>query len=77
MDQNLIDTANSVCAMLERLSADSIWAHRASGLRGSLFKALDRMDTGEASETDYTNLTLLVRAGYAILESAAREIPEH
>jgi hypothetical protein len=26
---------------LERISADSIWAHRASGVRGSLLRILD------------------------------------
>jgi hypothetical protein len=31
---------------LERLSVDSIWARRASGLRGSLIKALDSVDAG-------------------------------
>jgi hypothetical protein len=75
MDQSLIDTAHSVCVMLERLSADSIWAHRASGLRGSLFKALEQIETDKASQEDISYLIRLVQAGYAILEKAAREIP--
>jgi hypothetical protein len=77
MDKNLLDTARSVTAMLERLSADSICAHRASGLRGSLFRALDRLETGQASQADFTNLSRLVQAGFEILEKAAREIREH
>jgi hypothetical protein len=77
MDQSLIDTAHSVCAMLERLSADSIWAHRASGMRGSLFKTLEQIETDEDSQEHITDLDRLVQAGFALLEKAAREILEH
>ena len=56
-------------ARLERISADSFWAHRASGARGSLIKWVEQMETGafippkEASE--------LVEMGFIILEKAA------
>jgi hypothetical protein len=56
-------------ARLERISADSFWAHRASGARGSLIKLVEQMETGafippkEASE--------LVEMGFIILEKAA------
>ncbi|MHB8776924.1 MAG: hypothetical protein ACYC6R_04070 [Anaerolineales bacterium] len=56
-------------ARLERISADSFWAHRASGARGSLIKLEEQMDKGafispkEASE--------LMETGFTILEQAA------
>jgi hypothetical protein len=75
MDQNLVDTACYVTAMLERLSADSIWAHRASGLRGSLFKSLEKIESGgQPSSSTMSELARLVSMGFDILEKAAREI---
>lgn len=74
MDQALLEAARSVAAMLERLSADSIYAHRASGLRGSLLKAIEWVESGAASPQAASGLERLVRDGYAILENAAREI---
>lgn len=60
---------------LERLSADSTWAHQASGLRGSLIRALSNnasfLDGPEAE-----HFSDLVRQGYQILNLAAREIPD-
>lgn len=54
---------------LERISADSFWAHRASGARGSLIKLVEQMDADtfippkEAAE--------LMEIGFRILEQAA------
>ena len=55
---------------LERIPADSTWAHQASGIRASIAKA-----------TSYGNLDLellspLLELGFLILENAAGEIPE-
>ncbi len=33
---------------LERVSVDSYWAHRASGVRGGLLKALEKFETGQS-----------------------------
>ena len=59
---------------LERLSVDSIWARRASGLRGSLIKALDSVDAGEKTSPEH--LDLLIERSFEILRNAAREIPD-
>ncbi len=59
---------------LERLSVDSLWARRASGLRGSVIKALDSVDSGETVSTD--QLDLLIERSFEILRNAAREIPD-
>lgn len=77
MDQALLETARSVAAMLERLSADSVYAHHASGLRGSLLKMIERYESGRASQQVSSDLERLVQAGYTILENAAREIRAH
>lgn len=66
IDSRLI---HMLLARLERISADSYWAHRARGTRGSLIKLVELMDAGasiprkEASE--------LMETGFIILEQAA------
>lgn len=62
--------AQSLLYLLERISADSHWAHRASGVRASLAKALD--DQTVPAE----RIGELIGMGFDILEKAAREIPE-
>lgn len=56
---------------LERLSADSRWARRASGLRGSMLKVLDDPAQADAARKD-----ALIRRGIEILSAAAHEIPD-
>ena len=55
---------------LERISADSVWAHRASGIRGALLQILDE-DIGR-SQTDPKNVKLLITAAMQILTQAAK-----
>lgn len=57
---------------LELLSADSIWAHKASGIRASLDKLLARI---EGDDYDPDKLESLVQYGYDILNKAAEAIP--
>jgi hypothetical protein len=56
---------------LERISVDSYWAHRASGVRGALTRLLEQMETGEAVDPISLQTTLL--AGFEILQEAAEE----
>ena len=58
---------------LARLSADSIWARRASGLRASLDKAVGQIENGQKVDADHFNH--LVSLGFEMLEKAAEEIP--
>jgi len=58
---------------LARLSADSIWARRASGLRASIDKSLHRMEAGKAIDEDHFDH--LISLGFEMLEKAAEEIP--
>jgi len=61
------DLIEMLVARLERLSADSYWAHQASGVRGSLLRLIEN-DCLESSQ-----VTILVEKGFSFLEKAARE----
>lgn len=76
--QDEIETVKLLISRLERLSADSYWAHRASGIRGSLLKYFEKMITEEKGEQPYSSeyLYILIQIGYSLLEKAALEIPE-
>ena len=56
---------------LERISVDSYWAHRASGVRGALTKMLDLIETGK--EIDPVSLRTNILMGFEILKEAAQE----
>lgn len=71
----LYNRAKILLDRLERLSADSTWAHRASGLRGSIIRSLGETSTFE-DELETAHLKELVELGYEILNRAASEIPE-
>lgn len=62
---------------LERVSVDSIWARRASGLRGALLRWIEAYppddDQSEISEAEAEHLSQLIAAGFRFLERAARE----
>ncbi len=58
-------------ARLERISVDSYWAHRASGVRGALVKLLAQMETGEP--IDPTSLQANLVVGFEILKRAAED----
>jgi hypothetical protein len=59
---------------MERLSADSHWARRASGIRGNIVKVLAEMDAGVDIPTD--RLNLLIETAFEMLRRAARDIPD-
>jgi len=69
-----IELLRLLAARLERLSVDSIWARRASGLRGSLIKALESIETDEPITLEA--LEALIERSFEILRNAAREIPD-
>jgi hypothetical protein len=58
-------------ARLERISVDSYWAHRASGVRGALVKLLGQMEKGET--IDVASLQKNLQIGFEVLEKAAEE----
>ena len=58
-------------ARLERVSVDSYWAHRASGIRGALLKTLEELEKGRSIGP--ANTTELISSAFHILTRAARE----
>ena len=63
-----------MAARLERLSVDSQWARRASGLRGNMIKVLEEIDAGQDVET--ARLNPLIERAFEVLRHAAQEIPD-
>ena len=72
-----VDLARMIVQRLERLSADSAWAHISSGYRGSLIKWLDLYEREGASATSQDRralLEFLIDKGLELLANAAREL---
>ncbi len=59
---------------LERLSADSRWARRASGLRGNLLKVVGALEEG--GPIPDARLDALVESAFDLLRRGAQEIPD-
>jgi hypothetical protein len=72
MKEELVQTLQFLLSRLERISADSVVAHRASGVRGAMLRTLDRYEMG-GNPTDQ-ELKRLIDVGYVLLQKAAREI---
>lgn len=75
-DELLRNKINLLLDRLERLSVDSVWAHRASGLRGSLIKALEKFDKTDPILTG-AQLENLIDLGFQVLTDAASAIPDY
>ena len=71
MDENSLSLVHLLIARLERISADSFWAHRASGIKGSLLRILERSEKGYPMRR--VELKRMMDLGFLILEKAAKE----
>lgn len=71
MDNEPLRTLRFLLARLERISADSVTAHRASGVRGAMLRELERLEKTEAGSDE--RVKRLIEHGYALLEQAAEE----
>jgi len=69
-----IDLLRLLAGRLERLSADSHWARRASGLRGNIIKVLE--ETEATIEVPDKRLDLLIDAAFDLLRRAAHDLPD-
>ncbi len=73
-----LEQARMIVQRLERLSADSAWAHISSGYRGSFLRLLDRLerlpDIEQATPQEVEQLDFLIDKGFDLLAKAAREI---
>ncbi len=71
MDEETLRTLRLLLARLERISADSVTAHRASGVRGAMLRMVDQLERGMAVSDQ--ELQRLLDNAYALLRRAARE----
>ena len=74
MDEKTLSLLRLLIARLERISADSFWAHRASGAKGSLLRMLEKSENGQIIYKSELNRTMDL--GFYILGKAAKEIKE-
>ena len=56
---------------LERVSVDSYWAHRASGIRGGLLNTMEGLEKGNPARQ--AEIRTLISSAFDILTRAARE----
>jgi hypothetical protein len=73
-DLQPIELLRMLATRLERLSVDSRWARRASGLRGNIIKILEQAENGETVAVK--RLDLLTNTAFDILRRAAQEVPD-
>lgn len=71
MDIEPLRTLRFLLSRLERISADSVVAHHASGVRGAMLRMLDKLEEGESIPNHETKR--LIESGYSLLEKAAKE----
>jgi hypothetical protein len=64
-------TLRFLLARLERISADSVTAHRASGIRGGMLRTIDRLEKQE--QVSGYEVKQLIENGYLLLQRAAEE----
>ena len=74
MSNTDIELLRLLAERLERLSVDSLWARRASGLRGNIVKVLEEIDAGQ--DVKPARISPLIQRAYEILQRAAQEIPD-
>ena len=72
LDEQYREELEQLVNRLERLSADSSYAHQASGLRGTLLRHIERIENG--NQVNYIELDQLIESGFKILRLAAKEI---
>jgi len=73
--EDLVAQAQILISRLERMSADSIWARRASGVRGALLGIVEKAQSREAlSLQEQRRLEELLDWGFRMLVKAAQEL---
>jgi hypothetical protein len=66
-----IRTLQLLLSRLEHISADSSVAYRASGVRGSMLRVVEKLETGRpVSDQDVRRL---IESAYLLLQKAAKE----
>ena len=79
MTDEPLRTLRFLLARLERISADSVTAHRASGVRGAMLRVIDQLEKQEQAcpEVDRrvpeSEVKRLIESGFVLLQRAAEE----
>lgn len=68
---NDLRTLQFLLSRLERISADSVVAHHASGVRGAMLRAVEKLEAGRPVSGQV--MRRLIESGYSLLEKAAEE----
>jgi hypothetical protein len=71
MDKETLELIRLLLTRLERTSADSYWAHRASGARGALLRMAEILESG--GQVPSLELKRALQLSFHILEQAANE----
>jgi hypothetical protein len=71
MNGESLRTLQFLLSRLERISADSAVAYRASGVRGAMLRVVDKLEAGRPVSGQ--DVRRLIESGYALLEKAAEE----
>ena len=64
-------TFQFLLSRLERISADSAVAYRASGVRGAMLRMVEKLEVGRPVSSQ--DVKRLIESGYSLLEKAAQE----
>lgn len=70
IDEETIKLIRLLLDRLERISADSVWAHHASGIRGALLRTLDKVENQRPISG--VEAKRLIQVGFEILDRAVR-----
>ncbi len=71
MDEKTLSLTRLLISRLEQISADSFWAHRASGVKGSILRTMEKSEKGHPIRR--ADLKRIIDLGFFILEKAAKE----
>ena len=71
MTDEPLRTLNLLLSRLERISADSSVAYRASGVRGAMLRLVEKIEDGKPVSSQ--DVKRLVESAYLLLQKAARE----
>ena len=71
MTDESLRTLQFLLSRLERISADSAVAYRASGVRGAMLRLVEKIEEGQPVSGQ--DVKRLVESAYLLLQKAARE----
>jgi hypothetical protein len=71
MTDEPLRTLNFLLSRLERISADSSVAYRASGVRGAMLRLVEKLEDGRPVSSQ--DVKRLIESAYLLLQKAARE----